>query len=125
MSKRRSLYDRFPDHRVDLEPKTEKVRVRFAGEVLAESGRALLVRETGHDPVVYFPREDVRAEFLESTEHSTFCPFKGDASYWSIRVGDREEKNAVWSYEDPFEEVVGLKGFMAFYADRVEWEGSA
>jgi len=125
MSKRRSLYEQNPSHRVDLEPSPGTVRVRFAGEVLADSERALLVRETGHDPVVYFPREDVRAEFLESTEHSTFCPFKGDASYWSLRVGDREEANAAWSYEDPFEEVVGLKNFMAFYADRVEWERSA
>ena len=124
MSQRRSMYEQFPDHRVDLEPHPERVRVRFAGEVVADSDRALLVRESGHDPVVYFPRDDVRAELLEPTQHSTFCPFKGDASYWTVRVGDREEANSVWSYEDPFQEVVGLKDFMAFFADRVEWQHS-
>jgi uncharacterized protein (DUF427 family) len=82
----------------------------------------LTVCETKHEPVVYFPREDVRFEALERTDHKSFCPFKGEASYWTLRVADRAEENAVWSYEDPFDEVAGLEDYVAFYADRVEWE---
>ncbi len=122
MTTRTSLWGRVPDYRVDLEPNAERIRVRFNGEIVSDSRRTLVVHETKHDPVIYFPREDVRFELLERTRHQTFCPFKGDASYWSLRVGDRIEKNAVWSYESPFDEVAGLKDYIAFYPDRVEWD---
>ena len=122
MPERPSQYHKFPDYRVDLEPDGERVRVRVGGEILADSTRALIVRETRHDPVVYLPREDVRLDLLERTDHRTFCPFKGEASYWTLRAADRVEENAVWSYEDPFDEVAGLKDYMAFYPDRVDWE---
>ena len=117
-----SLWGKIPDYRVDLEPNTKRIRVRFDGETVADSRRPLVVRETKHDPVIYFPREDVRFERLERTRHQTFCPFKGDASYWSLRVGDRIEENAAWCYESPFDEVAGLKDYIAFYPDRVEWD---
>lgn len=120
MPRRRSLYHRFPDYRVDLESNPKRVRVLFGGETIASSDRTLWVRETKHDPVVYFPRQDVRMELLERTGHETFCPFKGEACYWTLRVGDRREENAVWSYEDPFEPVAGLKDYVSFYPDRVE-----
>jgi uncharacterized protein (DUF427 family) len=122
MPRRESLYHRFPAYRVDLEPGSERVRVRLAGELLADSDRVLVVRETDHAPVIYFPREDVRLDLLERTDHASFCPFKGEASYWSARVGDRVEENLAWSYEDPFAEVAGLKDYVSFYADRVDWE---
>ncbi len=122
MPKGESLYHKVPGYRVELEPIALPVRVRFAGEVLAESRRALLVRETRHDPVLYFPREDVRLERLARTDHRTTCPFKGEASYWTIQSAERAAENAVWTYEDPFPEVAGLKDFVAFYADRVDWE---
>jgi uncharacterized protein (DUF427 family) len=122
MGERQSLYHKFPDYRVDLEPEPGRVRVRVGSEVLADSGRALLVKETKHDPVVYLPRDDVRLDLLERTDHTTFCPFKGEASYWTLRLGSRVEENVVWSYEDPFDEVAGLKDYMAFYPERVEWE---
>jgi uncharacterized protein (DUF427 family) len=124
MSRRESLYHKFPDYRVDLEPSATRVRVKIGDTTLADSTRTLIVRETKHDPVVYFPREDVRFDLLERTSHETFCPFKGEASYWSIRAGDRVEENSVWSYEDPFEPVAGLKDYIAFYPQRVEWERS-
>jgi uncharacterized protein (DUF427 family) len=124
MARRESLYHKFPDYRVDLEPNPEHVRVKLAGEVLADSRRSLIVRETKHDPVVYIPREDVRFERLERTDHESFCPFKGEACYWTIRVADRVEENAVWGYETPFDQVTGLAGYVAFYPDRVEWEVS-
>lgn len=122
MTMHESLWGKIPDYRVDLEPNTKRIRVRFDGEIVADSRRTLVVRETKHDPVIYFPREDVRFERLERTRHQTFCPFKGDASYWSLRVGDRIEENVAWSYESPFDEVAGLKDYIAFYPDRVEWD---
>ena len=117
-----SLYSKLPDYRIDLESCARPVRVRFNGEVVADSSRAVLVQETKHEPVIYFPREDVRFEFFDRTDHSSFCPFKGDASYWTLRVGNRSTENTAWSYEDTFPEVADLKGYVAFYADRVEWE---
>ncbi len=122
MAKRESLYHKYPDYRVNLDPSTARVRVSFAGEMIAESERTLMVRETKHTPVVYFPRDDVRFDLLEATSHVTFCPFKGEASYWTLRVGDRVEENVVWSYADPFDEVAGIKDYVSFYADRVDWE---
>ncbi|MEE8473968.1 MAG: DUF427 domain-containing protein [Myxococcota bacterium] len=122
MAKRESLYHKYPDYRVNLDPSTARVRVSFAGEMIAESERTLMVRETKHTPVVYFPRDDVRLDLLEATSHVTFCPFKGEASYWTLRVGDRVEENVVWSYADPFDEVAGIKDYVSFYADRVDWE---
>jgi uncharacterized protein (DUF427 family) len=67
------------------------------------------------------PREDVHFDHLERSAHQTFCPFKGEASYWTARVGHRVEENVAWSYEDPFDEARGLKDYVSFYADRVEW----
>ena len=122
MAERESLYHKYPDYRVDLEPDTRRVRVTLHGETLADSTRTLTVRETKHAPVVYFPREDMRFELLERTDHQTFCPFKGDASYWTARVGDRVDENLVWSYESPFDEAAGLKDYVSFYPERVEWE---
>jgi uncharacterized protein (DUF427 family) len=122
MPKRESLYHKYPDYRVDLDANPKRVRARLGDEVVADSGGTLIVRETKHDPVVYFPRQDVRFDLLERTDHETFCPFKGQASYWSLRVGDRAEENVVWSYEDPFEQVAGLEDYVAFYPDRVELE---
>ena len=122
MPKRESLFAKYPDYRVNLEAISERIRVTIDGETIADSSRAVTVLETEHDPVVYFPREDVRFDLLEATDHTTFCPFKGDASYWTVRVSDRVEDNVVWGYEDPFQEVADLKGYVSFYPDRVEWK---
>ena len=74
---------------------------------------------------MYFPREDVRFDLLERTDHQSFCPFKGDAAYWSVKLAAETLDNAVWSYEDPFEEVIGLKDYVAFWGDRVRIEHPA
>ena len=113
-------YAKYPDHGVALEPKPGKVRVEFAGETIAESARSLDCLEADYPPVVYVPREDVRTEFLEKTGHTTYCPFKGHASYYTIRVGDRVSENAVWSYEDPYDQVAALANCAAFYLDRID-----
>ena len=117
---RRSAFAEHPDYRVDLERSRERATVAWQGEVLADSTRALRVRETAHDEVTYFPREDVLMNLLERTDHTSFCPFKGVASYWTLRVGERVEVNAVWSYEDPFDEVAGLRGHVAFWRERMK-----
>jgi uncharacterized protein (DUF427 family) len=124
MGQRKSLFDRSPDHHVDLSAESRRVRVRLGEEWVADTRRALVVRETNHEPVHYLPLDDVREDLIEATDHGSFCPFKGDASYWSIRVGDRVEENVIWGYPDPFDEVSGLVGYVAFYADRVEWDFS-
>jgi uncharacterized protein (DUF427 family) len=117
---RESGFKTNPDYKVTLEASPRRVRVRFNGEWIADSTAAHLLFETRHLPVYYFPRGDVRMDLLRPTEHHTFCPFKGTASYWTIRVGDKSSENAVWGYPDPYDEVPALKDFVAFYWDRVD-----
>ena len=111
-------------HRVQTQPARARVRVTWRGEVIADSRRALELHEgespTGSvvAPVVYYlPREDVKMERLVRTTHSTHCPFKGDASYYSLRDGP---ENAVWSYENPYDAVAAIRGHLAFYPDKVD-----
>jgi uncharacterized protein (DUF427 family) len=117
---RESGFKTNPDYKVLLEPSPRRVRVAFNGETIADSTNAHLLYETRHIPVYYFPRADVRTDLLTPTEHHSYCPYKGTASYWSIKVGDRTAENAVWAYPDPYDEVPELAGFTAFYWDRVD-----
>src|SRR6266566_2785488 len=98
------LERRNPEHSIDVEVSPRWVRVQFNGETIADSKRVKTLRESNHLPVYYFPREDVRMDRMHPTDNSTTCPYKGNASSWTIRVGDREAVNAVWSYVDPFPE---------------------
>lgn len=92
-----------------------RVRVVFAGVTVADSKRVMLLHEFGRLPVFYFPIEDVRADLLEATVHHTTSPLKGEASYWTLRVGDRVAENAVWSYPNPSPEGPRMQGYVAFY----------
>ncbi len=112
--------ERDPSHTVAVEPSPRWVRVVFNGETIADSKRVKLLRETGHLPIYYFPREDVRMDLLDPTEQRTHCPYKGDASYWTIRVGDRLADNAAWSYQEPFPEREDIRGYVAFYWNKVD-----
>jgi uncharacterized protein (DUF427 family) len=103
------------DHALYLEDTPRRVRVVFNGETIADSRRAKLLHEAGHLPVYYFPWEDVRWERLEESDHTTYCPFKGDASYWSVRVGERVAENAVWGYPEPIDSCPPIAGYLAFY----------
>ena len=107
-------------HTLYFEDSPRRVRVMFNGETVADSKRAKLLHETGHLPVYYFPREDVRLELLEESDHTTHCPFKGDASYWSVRVGDRVSENAVWGYPEPIDSAPPLAGYVAFYWNKMD-----
>jgi uncharacterized protein (DUF427 family) len=100
------------------DPVPQRIRTIFAGETVVDSSRAMLLHETGHLPVYYFPREDLRDDLVERTERRTHCPHKGDATYWTIRVGDRTAENAVWAYEDPIERAAFLAGYVA-----LDWDG--
>jgi uncharacterized protein (DUF427 family) len=103
-----------------LEPVTQRIRVVFNGETIADSTRAWRVLETSHPPVYYIPREDVRVDLLASSDHATFCEYKGTASYWSLRAGGRESHNAAWSYENPVPDFAAIAGHLAFYPSRVD-----
>jgi uncharacterized protein (DUF427 family) len=109
-----------PDHPITIEPAPQRVRVTFAGRVVADSKRALLLKETSYQPVTYIPREDVDLGLLERTAHKTHCPYKGDASYFSIRADGRIAENAIWSYEQPIADVAIIAGLVAFYPNRVD-----
>ena len=106
-----------PDHRIETRPASVRVQVNYKGELIADSRDALVMQEGTYAPVYYLPRADVKMERLARTSHGTHCPFKGDASYYSIVNGPQ---NAVWSYEQPYDEMTLIKGWLAFYPDKVE-----
>ena len=109
-----------PDHPISVEPNPHRVVVTVAGHVIADTRAALTLREASYGPVQYIPREDVDLAQLERTEHSTYCPYKGECAYYSIPAGGARAVNAVWSYESPYDAVAGIKDHMAFYPDRVD-----
>lgn len=113
-------YKQRPDHRVDLETGPSRVRVLYSGETIADTTSAITVRESGYQPVHYVPAADVRQDLLTKTAHKTYCPFKGEASYWTVDLGGKHAENAVWAYEAPYDEVARIKGYMAFYPNRVD-----
>lgn len=104
-----------PEHQLFFGEFPRRVRAVFGGETVLDSRRGRLLHETGLMPQLYVPREDVRFDLLEETDHSTHCPFKGDASYWSIRAGDRTAENAVWAYPQPREPSAWVGDYAAFY----------
>jgi uncharacterized protein (DUF427 family) len=108
------------DHPIAFESSPKRVRVIANGKTIADSLCAGLLLEAGHMPVYYFPREDIRMDLLEPSNHRTHCPYKGEASYWNTMAGGRRVENAVWSYEEPLAEVAQIKGWLAFYWDRVD-----
>ncbi len=101
-------------YRLSLESDPRRIRAEFQGETVADSSNVLVMHETRLAPVFYFPREDVRMDLLVKSERHTHCPFKGNASYWTIRVSDKSAKEAAWSYETPYDESSGVMGYVAF-----------
>jgi uncharacterized protein (DUF427 family) len=117
-------YAKKPEHRVDLVPETRRLRVTFNGTAIADSSSTLRCEETGHEPVHYFPEKDVRLDLMQPTEHKTYCPFKGECSYWTVEVegadGRKEAINAVWGYRTPYDEAAPMAGHYAFYKTRID-----
>ena len=97
-----------------------RVVVKAAGETIADSHDAIVLHEDGYEPVFYLPKGDLRMDLLEPTDHSTRCPHKGMARYWSIRAGGRTIENAVWAYDEPLPGVREIADHLAFYPDRVD-----
>ena len=109
-----------PQHPIDIAPAGRPVTVRAGAQVIAQTRDALELREAKYPPVFYVPRRDVRMEELERSAHTTYCPFKGDASYYSIPALGERGRNAVWTYETPYESVAAIEAHLAFYPDRVD-----
>jgi uncharacterized protein (DUF427 family) len=108
------------DHPISIERNPARVVVSVAGHVIADTRNALTLREADYPPVQYFPPEDVDFSQLERTDHATYCPFKGDCSYYSVPAGGKKSVNAVWSYDDPYPAVAEIRGHVAFYPNRVD-----
>lgn len=109
-----------PDHPITVVPAGGRVRVTLGGTVIADSARALRLQEASYKPVLYIPREDADMAVLTRTDHATHCPYKGDASYFTINAGGKTAANAVWSYEKPYPAMAAIAGHLAFYPDRVD-----
>ena len=109
-----------PDHPMAIERNPNRVVVRVAGRVVADTSEALTLREASYPAVKYVPRKDVNMMLLERTEHATYCPYKGDCAYFSIPLGGDRSTNAVWTYEAPYEAVSPIRDHLAFYPDRVD-----
>ena len=109
-----------PSHPITVARNANRVRVVFAGEVIADTTRALTLNEAGYAPVHYIPRADVTMSRLKHTAHTSHCPYKGDANYFSISADGRTADNAAWSYEQPFPAMAEIAGYLAFYPNRVD-----
>ena len=107
-----------PDHPITVEPTARHVTVRIGDTVIAESDNAVTLREAGYDAVQYVPLGHVDPAVLRTSETTTYCPYKGEASYFDLAVGDNTMTDAVWTYTDPFPAVADIKGHLAFYPDR-------
>jgi len=108
------------DHPISIEHNPDHVVVSVAGHVIADTRNALTLRESDYSPVQYIPREDVDLSQLERTDHATYCPYKGDCSYYSVPAGGKKSVNAVWTYENPYPAVEQIRGHVAFYPERVD-----
>jgi uncharacterized protein (DUF427 family) len=109
-----------PDHPIILTANPKRVVVRLGGRVIADTRAARLLREANYPGVNYIPREDADMSLLARTDHATYCPYKGDCSYFSIPLGGERSRNAVWSYESPYGAVARIRNYLAFYPDRVD-----
>ena len=109
-----------PDHPITITPHPARIKVTVAGRIVADTTEALTLQEASYPAVQYIPRKDVDMSLLERSNHVTYCPFKGDCSYYGIPVGGERSANAVWTYEMPYPAVAAIKEYLAFYPDRVD-----
>jgi uncharacterized protein (DUF427 family) len=109
-----------PDHPISIDSNRLRVVVTVAGRVIADTKDALILRESSYPAVLYVPRKDVQMSLLERSQRSTYCPYKGECSYFSIPAGAERSRDSVWSYEAPYPAVVRIKDHLAFYPDRID-----
>jgi uncharacterized protein (DUF427 family) len=111
-----------PDHPITVGKNPDRVVVKAGNQVIADSRDALSLQEASYPAVQYIPRKDVDLTLLERTEHQTYCPYKGDASYFSVLPAGAAGVNAVWTYEQPYDAVADIREYLAFYPDKVSIE---
>lgn len=109
-----------PDHPITVAPAPNRVQVIFNGRIVANSARALVLREASYPPVLYIPRDDAEMALFTPSRLRTHCPYKGEAGYFSLAVDGRRSENAVWTYEAPYPAVAAIRNHLAFYPDRVD-----
>jgi len=109
-----------PGYTISISPNPGRLSVKYGGKTIAESDQALVLHEGSYQAVYYVPRNDVDMAQLMRTDHRTHCPFKGEASYWTLSGAGNEDVNAAWSYETPFDEMLEIKDFIAFDRNKVE-----
>ena len=109
-----------PDHPITIERNPARVVVVVAGRIVADTCNAVTLREASYAAVQYVPRKDVDMSALERSAHATFCPYKGDCAYYNISSGEARTINAVWTYEAPYPAVAEIRGYLAFYPERVD-----
>ena len=119
---RSTAYDRFPEHTVEISAETYAVKVIWQGHLVADTQAARVLHEARYPAAYYLPIADADPALLSKTDHSTHCPFKGDASYYSLVADGVRDENAVWVYEDPFDQVEAIREHVSFYPDRVTIE---
>ncbi|HEY0234668.1 MAG TPA: DUF427 domain-containing protein [Afipia sp.] len=110
------------DHPITISRNPKKVRISTGGVVIAETAHALTLREAAYPAVQYIPRNDANMALLAKTDRSTYCPYKGDAGYFTINAGGKTLENAIWTYEQPYDSVKEIAGHLAFYPDKVTIE---
>ena len=109
-----------PDHPITITPNPKRVRVMLGGMIVAETTHALTLKEASYPAVQYVPRADIEADLFEPTERRSHCPYKGDATYYTVTAGGMVKRDAAWSYEEPFPAMAEISGHVAFYPDRVD-----
>ena len=109
-----------PDHPITIVANAKRVRVSFGGQIIADTTRALTLKEASYPAVQYIPRADIAMNLLTRTAHASHCPYKGNASYFTIAAGGKTAENAVWSYEQPFPAMEQIAGYLAFYPNRID-----
>jgi uncharacterized protein (DUF427 family) len=109
-----------PDHPITITPSDKRIRVRFGGRIVADSMRTKTLKESSYPAMHYIPREDADMSAFVRTDHASHCPYKGDAAYYTIKVGDKTAENAIWTYEQPYPAVAEIAGHLCFYANRVD-----
>ncbi len=120
LENRRAMKEPGPDHPITITPNPHRIRVMLGGFIVAETTQALTLQEATLPAVQYIPREDVHMDLLDPTDHCTHCPYKGDASYFTVNGGGLVRENAAWSYEEPARPVAAIKEHVAFYPEKVD-----
>lgn len=113
-------FSEHPGHRVELSEADHAVEVSLAGEIIADTRRAILLQEDGYPGRYYLPKADVDMQKLSASTHTTQCPFKGGARYWNVAAGDSVAENGAWGYDSPYDECAALAGYVAFYGERFD-----